>query len=108
MTKFTTAMPACTAKLAKPVDPGDWEMPPHVVNAYYHPTRNEIVFPAGILQPPMFDAEADDAVNFGGIGTVDDGLRMLDAGASLLQLYTGFIFGGPPLVTSLNKAIAAR
>ena len=45
-------------------------MPPHVVNAYYHPTRNEIVFPAGILQPPMFDAEADDAVNFGGIGTV--------------------------------------
>ena len=45
-------------------------MPPHAVNAYYHPTRNEIVFPAGILQPPMFDAEADDAVNFGGIGTV--------------------------------------
>jgi predicted metalloendopeptidase len=45
-------------------------MPPHVVNAYYHPTRNEIVFPAGILQPPMFDAEADDAVNLGGIGTV--------------------------------------
>ena len=58
------------AKLAKPVDPLEWEMPPHAVNAYYHPTRNEIVFPAGILQPPMFDAEADDAVNFGGIGTV--------------------------------------
>jgi dihydroorotate dehydrogenase len=47
-------------------------------------------------------------IGVGGIGTVDDGLRMLDAGASLLQLYTGFIFGGPPLVTSLNKAIAAR
>ncbi len=58
------------AKLRRPVDPGEWEMSPHVVNAYYHPTRNEIVFPAGILQPPMFDAEADDAVNFGGIGTV--------------------------------------
>jgi predicted metalloendopeptidase len=57
-------------KLRAPVDPADWEMPPHVVNAYYHPTRNEIVFPAGILQPPMFDAGADDAVNFGGIGTV--------------------------------------
>jgi predicted metalloendopeptidase len=45
-------------------------MPPHVVNAYYHPTRNEIVFPAGILQEPMFDPDADDAVNYGGIGTV--------------------------------------
>ena len=58
------------AKLEKPVDPGEWEMSPHAVNAYYHPTRNEIVFPAGILQPPMFDADADDAVNFGGIGSV--------------------------------------
>ena len=58
------------AKLDQPVDPGEWEMSPHAVNAYYHPTRNEIVFPAGILQPPMFDADADDAVNFGGIGTV--------------------------------------
>jgi dihydroorotate dehydrogenase len=47
-------------------------------------------------------------IGVGGISSVDDGLRMLDAGASLLQLYTGFIFGGPPLVTSLNKAIAAR
>jgi hypothetical protein len=42
----------------------------HAVNAYYHPTRNEIVFPAGILQPALFDADADDAVNSGGIGTV--------------------------------------
>jgi predicted metalloendopeptidase len=58
------------AKLAVPVDPNDWEMPPHAVNAYFHPTRNEIVFPAGILQPPMFDAEADAALNYGGIGTV--------------------------------------
>ena len=57
-------------KLDKPVDLTEWEMPPHIVNAYYHPNRNEIVFPAGILQPPMFDANADDALNFGGIGTV--------------------------------------
>ncbi|MFA7324264.1 MAG: M13 family metallopeptidase [Candidatus Nanopelagicales bacterium] len=58
------------AKIAEPVDENEWEMPPHIVNAYFHPTRNEIVFPAGILQPPMFDADADDAVNYGGIGTV--------------------------------------
>jgi predicted metalloendopeptidase len=57
-------------KLDEPVDVTEWELPPHVVNAYYHPNRNEIVFPAGILQPPLFDADADDAVNFGGIGTV--------------------------------------
>jgi dihydroorotate dehydrogenase len=47
-------------------------------------------------------------IGVGGISSVDDGLRMLDAGASLLQLYTGFIFGGPPLLTALNRAIAAR
>jgi predicted metalloendopeptidase len=58
------------SKVTAPVDPTEWEMPPHAVNAYYHPTRNEIVFPAGILQSPMFDAESDDAVNYGGIGTV--------------------------------------
>jgi predicted metalloendopeptidase len=58
------------AKLGQPVDRGEWEMPAHIVNAYYHPTLNEIVLPAGILQPPLFDAEADDAVNFGAIGMV--------------------------------------
>ncbi len=57
-------------RLDQPVDRGEWSMPPHLVNAYYHPTRNEIVFPAGILQPPFFFADADDAVNFGGIGAV--------------------------------------
>ena len=57
-------------KLDEAVDQTEWEMPPHVVNAYYHPVRNEIVFPAGILQHPFFDADADDAVNYGGIGTV--------------------------------------
>jgi putative endopeptidase len=58
------------ARIPEPVDPGEWEMPPHAVNAYFHPFRNEIVFPAGILQPPFFDADADDAVNYGGIGMV--------------------------------------
>ena len=58
------------ASLGRPLDPHEWLLPPHVVNAYYWPERNEIVFPAGILQPPFFDAEADDAVNLGGIGVV--------------------------------------
>jgi putative endopeptidase len=58
------------AKLGQPVDRGEWELPAHIVNAYYHPILNEIVFPAGILQPPLFDARADDAVNFGAIGMV--------------------------------------
>jgi predicted metalloendopeptidase len=58
------------SQLTEQVDTSEWDMPPHVVNAYYHPTRNEIVFPAGILQEPMFDPDADDAVNYGGIGTV--------------------------------------
>ena len=57
-------------KLDEPVDPNEWSMAPHEVNAYYHPLRNEIVFPAGILQPPFFDSAADDAVNYGGIGAV--------------------------------------
>ena len=57
-------------KVGKPVDPDEWGMTPQIVNAYYNPVRNEIVFPAAILQPPFFDMEADDAVNFGGIGGV--------------------------------------
>lgn len=58
------------AKIGKPVDRGEWHMSPADVNAYYSPTANEIVFPAAILQPPFFNAEADDAVNYGGIGMV--------------------------------------
>ncbi|MGI9529547.1 MAG: M13 family metallopeptidase, partial [Acidimicrobiia bacterium] len=58
------------AQLGQPVDPHEWSMAPHVVNAYYHPLRNEIVFPAGILQPPFFTPDADDAVNYGAIGAV--------------------------------------
>lgn len=57
-------------EIGHPVDRAKWEMTPPTVNAYYHPTMNEIVFPAGILQPPFFDADADDAVNYGGIGAV--------------------------------------
>ena len=52
------------------MDPDEWFMPPQTVNAYYNPQRNEIVFPAAILQPPFFDPEADDALNYGGIGAV--------------------------------------
>ena len=57
-------------KLGSPVDPHEWSMAPHIVNAYYHPLRNEIVFPAGMLQPPFFTSDADDAVNYGAIGSV--------------------------------------
>ena len=57
-------------KLGKPVDRKEWGMTPQTVNAYYNPTMNEIVFPAAILQPPYFDMEAEDAVNYGGIGAV--------------------------------------
>jgi len=57
-------------RVGGPVDDGEWMLAPHVVNAYYHPLRNEIVFPAGILQPPFYYVEADDPVNYGGIGTV--------------------------------------
>jgi predicted metalloendopeptidase len=57
-------------KIGKPVDRTDWGMNPQEVNAYYNPQKNEIVFPAGILQPPFFDGQADDAVNYGGIGAV--------------------------------------
>jgi putative endopeptidase len=58
------------AKIDKPLDRKEWGMTPPTVNAYYSPSFNEIVFPAGILQPPFFDKSMDDAVNFGGIGLV--------------------------------------
>lgn len=57
-------------KFNKPVDRDEWYMTPQTVNAYYNPTTNEICFPAGILQPPFFDMEADDAFNYGAIGVV--------------------------------------
>ena len=58
------------AKLGQPIDRTEWFMTPQTVNAYYNPVMNEIVFPAAILQPPFFNLEADDAVNYGGIGAV--------------------------------------
>jgi predicted metalloendopeptidase len=58
------------AKAGKPIDRDEWGMTPQTVNAYYNPVRNEIVFPAAILQPPFFDMAADDAVNYGAIGAV--------------------------------------
>jgi len=57
-------------KLGKPVDKTEWGMAPQIVNAYFNPSNNEIVFPAGILQPPFYDYRADEAVNYGGIGAV--------------------------------------
>ena len=79
-------------KIGKPVDRTDWGMSPPTVNAYYNPNMNEIVFPAGILQPPFFFANADDAINYGGIGAVighemthgfDDQGRQYDAVGNL-------------------------
>ncbi|MBN3033313.1 MAG: M13 family metallopeptidase [Candidatus Saganbacteria bacterium] len=58
------------AKVGRPVDRTEWWMPPQTVNASYNPSQNDMTFPAGILQPPFFNAAADDAVNYGGIGAV--------------------------------------
>ena len=58
------------SKINKPVDKNEWGMPAHMVNAYYHPLLNEIAFPAGIMQAPFFDENAEDAINYGGIGMV--------------------------------------
>ena len=85
------------SRLGKPVDKTRWGMTPPTVNAYYSPTNNEIVFPAGILQFPFFDFGADDAVNYGGIGAVighemthgfDDQGRQYDADGSLHDWWT--------------------
>lgn len=57
-------------KLGKPVDKTEWHMTPQTINAYYNPLYNEVVFPAAILQPPFYNADADDAINYGGIGAV--------------------------------------
>jgi predicted metalloendopeptidase len=84
-------------KVGKPVDRSEWGMTPPTVNAYYNPNMNEIVFPAGILQPPFFSAKADDAINYGGIGAViahevthgfDDQGRQYDAVGNLRDWWT--------------------
>jgi putative endopeptidase len=84
-------------KIGKPVDRTEWDMTPPTINAYYKSTLNEIVFPAGILQPPFFDPKADDAVNYGGIGMVighelthgfDDQGRKFDSDGNLRDWWT--------------------
>jgi len=83
--------------LGKPIDRNEWDMTPQTNNAYYSPTMNEIVFPAGILQPPYFDATADDAVNYGNIGATighemthgfDDEGRQYDGDGNLKSWWT--------------------
>ncbi len=84
-------------KIGKPVDREEWGMFPHLVNASYNPAKNDITFPAGILQPPFFDPNADDALNYGGIGGVigheithgfDDAGRKYDADGNLKDWWT--------------------
>ncbi len=86
-----------TARLNQPVDRAEWEMTPATINAYYSSTKNEIVFPAAILQPPFFDPEGDPAVNYGGIGGVigheithgfDDQGRKSDGDGRLSEWWT--------------------
>ena len=85
------------SKLGKPTDKTEWGMTPQTVNAYYNPTTNEICFPAAILQPPFFNPDADDAVNYGGIGVVighemshgfDDQGRLFDAEGNMTNWWT--------------------
>ena len=106
-------------KLGKPVDKMEWGMTPPTVNAYYNPAFNEIVFPAGILQFPFFDADADDAVNYGGIGAVigheithgfDDQGRLYDATGNLTNWWTSedsahFMNKADVVVDQFNKVI---
>jgi predicted metalloendopeptidase len=84
-------------RIGGPVDRAEWGMTPPTVNAYFNPTKNEIVFPAGILQPPFFDTTMDDAVNYGGIGAVigheithgyDDQGRRFDAEGNLVEWWS--------------------
>lgn len=84
-------------KLGKPVDKDEWGMTPQTVNAYYNPLFNEVVFPAGILQPPFFNPDADDAINYGGIMAVighelthgfDDQGSQYDANGNLVNWWT--------------------
>ena len=85
------------SKLGQPVDKTEWFMPPQIVNAYYNPSYNEIVFPAAILQPPFYDYKADAAINYGGIGAVigheishgfDDSGARFDAEGNLNNWWT--------------------
>jgi putative endopeptidase len=108
------------AKIGQPVDKTEWGMSPQTVNAYYNPLANEIVFPAAILQPPFFDLEADDAVNYGGIGAVighemihgyDDQGSRFDATGNFTNWWTdqdkaGFQGRTSMLVDQFNEYVA--
>ncbi|MBL7925568.1 MAG: M13 family metallopeptidase [Bacteroidia bacterium] len=105
------------AKIGQPVDKTEWGMSPPTVNAYYNPGFNEIVFPAGILQPPFFNAKADDAINYGGIGGVighemthgfDDQGRLYDLDGNLKNWWTetdsaNFVQKANVLVSQFNN-----
>jgi putative endopeptidase len=84
-------------EIGKPVDKTEWGLTPPTVNAYFHPLNNEIVFPAGILQPPFFDPNADDAVNYGAMGAVigheithgfDDKGSLFDSNGNMVNWWT--------------------
>ncbi|MEO8149040.1 MAG: M13 family metallopeptidase [Bacteroidia bacterium] len=107
------------AKIGRPIDKNEWGMSPPTVNAYYNPGFNEIVFPAGILQPPFFNADADDAVNYGGIGAVighemthgfDDQGRQYDAEGNLKNWWStqdssNFMGKAQKVVDQFNNSI---
>ncbi|HYJ05208.1 MAG TPA: M13-type metalloendopeptidase [Chthoniobacterales bacterium] len=101
-------------KIGKPVDRGEWGLSTPTVNAYYNPNMNEIVFPAGIMQPPFFDMKADDAVNYGGMGAViaheishgfDDQGRQFDAAGNLRDWWSP---ESAKAYTDRSKAIVAQ
>jgi putative endopeptidase len=104
-------------KLGKPVDRDEWDMTPQTVDAYYNPEMNEIVFPAAILQPPFFDANAEDAVNYGGIGGVigheishgfDDQGSQYDGNGALLSPPGWFTQEDLDKFKSKSKALVAE
>jgi len=108
------------ARIGRPIDPIEWGMTPQTVNAYYNPNRNEVVFPAGILQPPFFFQDADDAVNYGGIGAVighemthgfDDSGSHFDAQGNLRDWWTPedakrFLERGTKIVKQFDSYVA--
>lgn len=108
------------AKLGKPVDRSEWQMPPQTVNAYFNPLNNEIVFPAAILQPPFYNYKADEAVNYGGIGAVigheishsfDDSGSRFDGDGNLKNWWTEedskkFAEAGKKLIKQFSDIVA--
>jgi putative endopeptidase len=108
------------AKIGQPVERSEWQMTPPTVNAYYNPSMNEMVFPAGIMQPPFFDPNADDAVNYGGMGAVighemshgfDDEGRRFDGEGNLRVWWTSedsakYVHAASLIVDQFNNFVA--